>query len=88
MVFTILSTVSVIEEEVSVGMSDEPYKSGSNYLIKKSMLLNFFPSFLLLFQEKHIILQSHLVLPLIDNINEATELRWERSANLRHYPML
>ena len=29
-----------------------------------------------------------MVLPLIDNIYEATELRWERSGNLRHYPML
>ena len=33
-------------------------------------------------------MQSHLVLPLIDIIYEATELRLERSENLRHYPML
>ena len=41
-----------------------------------------------LFQKKTITLQPHLVLPLIDIIYEATELRWERSENLRHYPML
>lgn len=40
------------------------------------------------FSKKHIILHSHLVLPLMENTHEDTELRWERSANLRHYPML
>ena len=43
---------------------------------------------ILSFSKKHITLHPHLVLPLIDIIYEATELRWERSENLRHYPML
>ena len=56
--------------------------------IKKSKKYHLFSLAILSFSKKHITLQSHLVLPLIDIIYEATELRWERSENLRHYPML
>ena len=56
--------------------------------IKKSKKYHLFSLAILTFSKKHITLQPHLVLPLIDIIYEATELRWERSENLRHYPML
>ena len=56
--------------------------------IKKSKKYHLFSLPILSFSKKTITLQPHLVLPLIDIIYEATELRWERSENLRHYPML
>ena len=56
--------------------------------IKQSKQSHLFSLAILSFSKKHITLQPHLVLPLIDIIYEVKELRWESSENLRNYTML